>query len=378
MTLTKEQINKVVTILITALIAILGTILGVSVGDESEATPAPMPTVAATATDEVIDMDAFTSFAIRERITFDARDDAYFYNGADLYFYSDDHATQKLFFDGATGDVDVAGSLDVTGVLTVSSLVSQSVGFNASGASTFVSTTVSGPLTVTGDSVLASATVGGGFGSTGCTLSAAGVLQCDGAATIGGAATITGATTLVSTLSVGGGFGSTGCTISAAGALQCDGASTFQGAMTVNNVGDFDSLATLRIDSDKFWDSTGDMQIADNANVTGTLTVAGSATFNALAIVASDPFTPTAGQTLTPTASMYVVNSSAAVSMTLAVCGTDGKLLYLYGDDANTVTVNDTNIRSTDGNAVTFGQYDVVAWICRGNDWIHVSKSANQ
>jgi len=214
MALTKEQINKLVTILITALIAILGTIWGVNVTNKPEATPVPVPTVAATATatDEVIDMDAFTSFAIRERIAFDARDDAYFYNGADLYFYSDDHATQTLLFDGATGDVDVGGN----------------------------------------------------------------------------------------------------------------------------------------------------------------------ATFNALAIVASTAFTPTAGQTLTPTASMYVVNSSAAVSMTLAVCGTDGKLLYLYGDDDNTVTVNDTNIRSTDGNAVTFGQYDVVAWICRGDDWIHVSKSANQ
>jgi len=40
------------------------------------------------------------------------------------------------------------------------------------------------------------ATVGGGFGSTGCTISTVGALSCDGAATIGGAATITGTLTL--------------------------------------------------------------------------------------------------------------------------------------------------------------------------------------
>ena len=34
---------------------------------------------------------------------------------------------------------------------------------------------------------LGSVTIGGGYGSTGCTVSAAGVLQCDGAGTFGGA-----------------------------------------------------------------------------------------------------------------------------------------------------------------------------------------------
>jgi len=86
---------------------------------------------------------------------------------------------------------------------------------------------------LTGIVTATSATVGGGFGSTGCTISAAGVFQCNGAATIGGAATITGTTTLIDATAVGGGFGDTGCTLSAAGVLQCDGAATIGGAATV-------------------------------------------------------------------------------------------------------------------------------------------------
>lgn len=68
-------------------------------------------------------------------------------------------------------------------------------------------------------------TVGGGYGSTGCTLSDAGVLQCNGAATTDGALTAASAV-------IGGGYGSTGCTLSAAGVLQCDGAATFAGGIT--------------------------------------------------------------------------------------------------------------------------------------------------
>lgn len=89
--------------------------------------------------------------------------------------------------------------------------------------------------------------------------------------------------------------------------------------------------------------------------------------------------TPTAGQTITPEGSysMYTINSSGAVSITLAAPTQAGNILILYGDDNNTVTVNDTNIRSTDGNAVTLGQYDVVLWVSTATEWIHVAKSAD-
>lgn len=50
---------------------------------------------------------------LREKISIDARDDAYLYNGADLYLYSDDHSTQKLHADGATGNIDSEGTLQL-------------------------------------------------------------------------------------------------------------------------------------------------------------------------------------------------------------------------------------------------------------------------
>ena len=56
---------------------------------------------------------------VRERISIDARDDAYMWNGADFYMYSDDHSTQKFHVDGATGNVDSEGSLDVGTLLNL-------------------------------------------------------------------------------------------------------------------------------------------------------------------------------------------------------------------------------------------------------------------
>ncbi len=94
-------------------------------------------------------------------------------------------------------------------------------------------------------------------------------------------------------------------------------------------------------------------------------------------IQGSTAVTLTAGLTITPATNVYLISSSGAVSMTLAAPAATGQLLYLYGDDANTVTVNDTNIYTTDGNAVTFGQYDLVEFISVGGKWVHVAKSAN-
>ena len=113
-----------------------------------------------------------------------------------------------------SGDVTVAGGLTVTGGVTGTNVLTtgnQTIG----GVKTFTDTgTFSGAVTV-----------GGGYGATGCTLSAAGVLQCNGAATTDGALTAASAV-------VGGGYGSTGCTLSTAGILQCNGAATFDGAVT--------------------------------------------------------------------------------------------------------------------------------------------------
>lgn len=155
--------------------------------------------------------------AIRERVAFDARDDSYLYQGADLYFYSDDHSTQKLHIDGATGNIDAEGTLDV----------------------------------------------------------------------------------------------------------------------------------------------------------------AGTATFGGLSLLSSTSITITSAMTLTPTANVYRLNAAGAVSMTLNACTNDGQVLYLYGEDAQTITVNDSNILTHDGAAWSIGQYDIVAAICVAEKWVQIVELAN-
>ncbi len=114
-----------------------------------------------------------------------------------------------------------------------------------------------------------------------------------------------------------------------------------------------------------------DLTIGDDLTVTGDLTLSGALLNSSTAI------TLTAGQTVTPTYGLYILSATGAVSMTLAACNAPGQQVFLYGDDNQTITVNDTNIRSTDGNAVTLGQYDMVGFMCSGTEWDHLFKSAN-
>ena len=65
-------------------------------------------------------------------------------------------------------------------------------------------------------------TIGGGYGSTGVTLSADGDLSMDGNAVVDGSITL------------GGGYGSTGVTISAAGAISADGPNYSPGGISVS------------------------------------------------------------------------------------------------------------------------------------------------
>lgn len=149
---------------------------------------------------------------LREKISIDARDDAYLYNGADLYQYSDDHSTQKFHLDGATGNVDSEGSLD--------------------------------------------------FGTA-------------------------------------------------------------------------------------FKPGFADLTVTD-------------------------------GTTPTISAMVTALDSAAAVTITLAACTVEGQVTVLIGDDANTVTINDTNLRSHDGAALALGQYDVAMLICQDTEWIQLIELATQ
>lgn len=155
------------------------------------------------------------------------------------------------------------------------------------------------------------------------------------------------------------------------GVVNFDGATDFDAAMNVDANGDFDSLSTLAIDSDSYWDSTGSVQVNDDAVVTGTLTVQG-VLFPSFANE-----TITDGELVTPTYTVYALDSAAAVTLTLQATGTEGQVLILIGDDNFTITINDTNTRTSDGNAATLGQYDVIMWVYQDAEWIQISKSAN-
>lgn len=122
---------------------------------------------------------------------------------------------------------------------------------------------------------------------------------------------------------------------------------------------------------------SADLTVGDDATITDDISVGGDLTIAGVAYPSSTDLTLTAGLLVTPTYTTYHLDSTGAVSMTLGACVADGQFVWLYGDDANTITVNDTNIRSTDGNAVTLGQYDVVGFVCMDTEWNHVSKSGN-
>lgn len=123
--------------------------------------------------------------------------------------------------------------------------------------------------------------------------------------------------------------------------------------------------------------ATGNEPASINTQNYGDVT-AQSVTLNGRLVTSSDAFTLTAGQLVTPTKSLYLLSASGSVSMTLAPCSaTTSKFIVLYGDDNQTITVNDTNIYTTDGNAVTLGQYDVVGFHCAGTKWSLTFKSTN-
>jgi len=132
-------------------------------------------------------VESVEPFAVRERISIDAGEDAYLHSGADLYVYSDDHSTQKVHIDGATGAIDMEGDLDIAGTASwgcSTATITQNL--------TLTGTVTAQTGTITGTATLGDAAIGGGYGSTGCTISTAGVLQCNGAATVDGAITATG------------------------------------------------------------------------------------------------------------------------------------------------------------------------------------------
>lgn len=90
--------------------------------------------------------------------------------------------------------------------------------------------------------------------------------------------------------------------------------------------------------------------------------------------------TITAANATTYTVSAYTVynmDSASAVTITLAAC-TEGGPVIIAGDDANNITIADTNIRTSDGAAAVVGQYDVWFAICVDSEWLEIANITNQ
>lgn len=239
MNITKEQWEKIISILLGAALAIFA-VLGWVINPTPSTEQPPV----------VIDPQA-----VNERINLDSFGDNRISNGGDLIFYSGNHTGQTASVEGATGVVAAIGVSATT--ITVTNLISSVVAFVGSTATItdITATNITGTLAtaaqpnVTSVGDLTSLSVGGGYGvgATGCSVSAAGALQCDGLATFGGALVVTGT-------------------------------STFGNVMTVNANGDFDTLSVAGAIDGTSIKNTGvnPITVNDDLVVTGTLSVNGA------------------------------------------------------------------------------------------------------
>ena len=160
--------------------------------------------------------------------------------------------------------------------------------------------------------------------------------------------------------------------VDASGEIEIDGGLTdFGGGSCSVADGDNDVCVAAVLEVD------GELELDGALDADSTANIAGNLTLQALLLSSFANITVTNGYTLTPTVNTYALDSAGAVTMTLAASASEGQWLILIGDDANTITINDTNLRSSDGNAITLGQYDVAILVYQDSEWLLVSSSAN-
>jgi hypothetical protein len=155
-------------------------------------------------------------------------------------------------------------------------------------------------------------------------------------------------------------------------AADFDAAVTIDGGLTDIGGG---SYATA--DGDNDLGVAGDAEVDGALDVDGTANVAGAVTFQGAFYSSFTDLAVSNGDTITPTYTTYALDSSGAVTVTLAASAQEGQLLVLIGDDANDITVADTNIRTNDGNAQVLNQYDVLMLVYQDSEWIEISNSDN-
>ena len=120
-----------------------------------------------------------------------------------------------------------------------------------------------------------------------------------------------------------------------------------------------------------------DITAADDIVATDDLTVTDDSLFSGLVTLGGTTLAVTNDSTLTPASSYYHLDAATNVTTTLAACATNGQLLILYGDDNYNVIIADTRIRTSNGAAITLGQFDIVMFVCDDTEWIELALLTN-
>lgn len=93
-------------------------------------------------------------------------------------------------------------------------------------------------------------------------------------------------------------------------------------------------------------------------------------------ITAQTAISVTDGGIITPTGSYQPLESGAAVTATLAACGTAGRGLALVNTVTQTIIVSETATAALSGNA-TLGQYDALQLLCDGTRWVQLAPESD-
>ena len=198
-------------------------------------------------------------------------------------------------------------------------------------------------ISTSGTATLNDATVGGGYGSTGVTISAAGVIQANGAITTDGALTADSA-------AIGGGYGSTGVSISSAGVIQANGAITSDGAVTGGSLTDgtatFSSGALTGATTGAF---SSNLTVNGNIDISGgSGTITTNVADTHMLYSVSGVITGEAGFTYNQTSNELTIPSATVSDLTsgrIVTAGTSGAL-----QDSSTLLWDGTDL--TAGSAI--------------------------
>jgi len=365
--MTDKKRDLIITIVLSAVVAVL-----VALGFNVTVVP-------------IIQPEQPEARAIRERISIDARDDAYLYDGADLLMYSDDHSTNKIKLDGGIGAVQVNATAVATstpGILIkagygnpieVQNVSATPVfyvdsdgaatysGFSSGGGAVDGDTTITGTLT-TSEGI--TATTGGVTAvAGGLTATAGGLTVTAGGATVtAGGLTVTAGNTALN--------GGLTMDTSAFSVADTTGNTVVSGTLTVSNtsslVGALDMNAAVISNIGNAGTDFGS---------DGSLALAGPLTVAKYEKLTPQAFTLVDGNPITPTSTYVVLSSTGAAttSTTVPVVAAGhgaGELLILRNDNASDVITIDGTGGTVECKAnVALGADDTLTLIYNGAAW---------